>query len=104
MNEIPLVDLKISYQSMKKEIDESLYKVILKTDFIMGEEIKEFEMAFAEFTDSKFAVSVSSGTDAVHIACKAVGIGKGNEVIVPSHTFTATAEPIFWLGGKVVFA
>lgn len=100
---IPLVDLRAQYKKIKREIDEVVEKVLEKANFIMGEELKEFELAFARFLGAKYAIGVSSGTDAIHLALLALGVRKGDEVILPAHTFTATAEPIVWLGAKPVF-
>lgn len=100
---IPLVDLKVQYLSIKKDIDQAIRKVINKTDFIMGEEVNKFETAFVHYLRVRYAVGVSSGTDAIHLALLAIGIKKGDEVILPAHTFTATAEPVVWLGAKPVF-
>lgn len=103
-SKIPLVDLKTQYRTISKEIDGAIKKVVGKTDFIMGEEIFAFESEFSKFLNVKHAIGVSSGTDAIHLALKALDIGLGDEVILPSHTFTATAEPIVWLKAVPVFA
>lgn len=101
---IPLVDLKAQYYSIREDIDQAIEKVIKKTDFIMGEEVSIFENEFSKFLNVDYAVGVSSGTDALHLALYSLGVGRNDEVIVPSHTFTATAEIIAWLGAKPVFA
>lgn len=101
---IPLVDLFAQYKLIKKEIDESIKRVLIKTDFIMGEEVAEFEEKFRNFLGVKHAFGVSSGTDAIHLALLACGLKEGDEVIIPSHTFTATAEPVIWIKAKPVFA
>lgn len=103
-NKINLVDLTAQYRTIRKEIDKAVSRVINKTDFIMGDEVSEFEKAYGKFLNVKFAIGVSSGTDALHLALKAIGIKSGDEVILPSHTFTATAEVIVWLGATPVFA
>lgn len=100
---IPLVDLKAQYKNIKEEIDIAISRILEKTNFIMGKEIEEFESLFAKFIGTEYAIGVSSGTDAIHLSLKVLGVKKGDEVILPAHTFTATAEPIVWLGAKPVF-
>ncbi|OGG23183.1 erythromycin biosynthesis sensory transduction protein eryC1 [Candidatus Gottesmanbacteria bacterium RIFCSPLOWO2_01_FULL_40_10] len=101
---VPLVDLKASYKGIKNQIDRAIAGVLGKTNFIMGDEVTGFETAFTRYIGTKYAIGVSSGTAAIHLILKALGIGAGDEVILPSHTFTATAEPVVWLGAKPVFA
>jgi len=100
---IPFVDLKAQYDSIKEEIDEVIQSVLNNTSFIMGEELKKFEDEFASFCNTKFAIGVANGSDALILALRACGIGKGDEVITVPHTFIATAEAISNVGGKVVF-
>ena len=100
---IPFVDLKAQYDSIKDEIDNAIQNVINNTSFIMGEELKKFELEFARFCDVKYAIGVANGSDALILALKACGIGKGDEVITVPHTFISTAEAISNVGGKVVF-
>lgn len=100
---IPFVDLKAQYDSIKDEIDEAIQKVLNNTSFIMGEELKKFEVEFARFCDVKYAIGVANGSDALILALRACGIGKGDEVITVPHTFISTAEAISNVGGKVVF-
>jgi len=100
---IPFVDLKAQYDSIKDEIDEVIQNVLDDTSFIMGEELKKFEEEFALFCDVKYAIGVANGSDALILALKACGIGKGDEVITVPHTFISTAEAISNVGGKVVF-
>ncbi len=103
MNKIPLVDLKAQYKTIKKEIDLSLKNVIEKTAFINGEENKLFEEEFAKFCDVKYAIGVGSGSVALDFTLEALGIKNGDEVICPSHTFTATAEAIVHREATPVF-
>lgn len=104
MQKIPLVDLKAQYTTIKPEINSAIKRVLAQADFIMGDVIDQFEKSFARFVNARYAIGVSSGTDAIHLALIALGITKGDEVITTAHTFTATAEPIVWLGAKPVFA
>lgn len=100
---IPLVDLKAQYLSLKKEIDEAVKKVINSSAFIMGEELKLFEEEFARFCGSKYTIGVASGTAALHLSLKALGVKVGDEVITTPQTFIATAEAISNCGAKPVF-
>lgn len=103
MKQIPLVDLKAQYQSIKVEIDEAIQCALEKSQFIMGEHVKRFEEEFASFCGVKHGIATSSGTTAIHLALIASGIGPGDEVILPSHTFIATAEPVCHCGAVPVF-
>ncbi|HTY09428.1 MAG TPA: DegT/DnrJ/EryC1/StrS family aminotransferase [Bacteroidota bacterium] len=100
---IPLVDLKSQYLSIKTEIDNAIQGVLNQTDFIGGSAIKSFEKSFAEFCGMKYAVGVGNGTDAIHLALRACGIGSGDEVITAVNIFIATSEAITAAGAKPVF-
>jgi dTDP-4-amino-4,6-dideoxygalactose transaminase len=101
---IPLVDLKAQYQSIKKEVDSAINEVISTTGFIGGKNVEEFEKAFAAFCGTKHCVGVGNGTDALFLAIKALGIGHGHEVITTAGSFIATSEAITMTGAGVVFA
>lgn len=101
--QIPFVDLKAQYESIKHEIDEAISNVISKTAFIGGPYVKSFEKAFAEFCGVKHCIGVGNCTDALFIALKALGIGEGDEVITTALSFIATSEAITMTGAKVVF-
>lgn len=100
---IPFVDLKIQYASIKDEIDAAIAEVISKTAFIGGAHLKAFETAFAEFCKVKYCVGVGNGTDALFIALRALGIGDGDEVITAANSFIATSEAITMAGARPVF-
>jgi dTDP-4-amino-4,6-dideoxygalactose transaminase len=100
---IPLVDLKAQYLSIKKEIDSAIKNIILQSAFIHGEELELFEKEFAKFCRVKYGVGVASGSVALDLALMALGVGPGDEVILPSHTFIATAEAVSHVGAKPVF-
>lgn len=100
---IKLVDLKANYLSIKDEIDRALAEVLDNTAFIMGRYVDEFETKWAAFCGVKHAVGVSNGTDAVRLAVKALGLGKGDEVITVSNTFIATTEAVSDNGAVPVF-
>ncbi len=100
---IPFVDLKKQYDSIKEEIDLAISRVIKNTAFIGGSFLKSFEDAFAAFCQVKNCVGVGNGTDALFITLKALGVGQGDEVITASNSFIATSEAISMTGAKVVF-
>jgi dTDP-4-amino-4,6-dideoxygalactose transaminase len=100
---IPFVDLKVQYAAIKSEIDTAIADVISKTAFIDGPSVNAFEAAFADFCNVIHCVGVGSGTDALFIALKALGIGSGDEVITAANSFIATSEAITMAGAKVVF-
>lgn len=97
---IPLADVSVK----NKEIYlKAISRVIKNGDFILGEEVNNFEHNFALFMGTKYCYGVASGTDALLIALRALGIQKGDEVIAPAFSFIATATPIVMLGAKPVF-
>jgi dTDP-4-amino-4,6-dideoxygalactose transaminase len=98
---IPFVDLKAQYRSLKLEMDAAIQNVMDRTAYIMGAEMKAFEKAFADYVGVKQAVGVSSGTDALHLALRALGIGPGHEVITCADTYIATCEAISHTGAQV---
>jgi dTDP-4-amino-4,6-dideoxygalactose transaminase len=100
---IQLVDLKAQYESIKPEIDKAILDVISKTAFIGGPFVKSFEDAFSKFCNVKHCIGVGNGTDAIFIALKALGVGKGDEVITVANSFIATSEAITMTGARVVF-
>lgn len=103
MSKIPLVDLKASYRRRQADIDTAMRNVVENTRFINGQEVAEFERAFAEFCGTEHAVGTGSGTAALHLALATIGVGPGDEVAVPAHTFVATVEPVSWLGATPRF-
>ena len=100
---IPLVDLRAQYQLLAGEMNESLSHVLQRGDYILGQEVAEFEREFASYCDCRYAVGVASGTDALHLALEACGIGPGDEVITAPNSFVATASAISFCGARPVF-
>jgi len=100
---VPLVDLKAQYHSLKEEMDKAIWGVLESTRFILGEEGKGLEEEISAFCNAKFAVGVSSGTDALLLSLIASGIEAGDEVITVPFTFFATTEVISQLSAKPVF-
>jgi dTDP-4-amino-4,6-dideoxygalactose transaminase len=102
MTSIPLVNLNRQYRKLESEIDEAIHDVCARGDFILGREVTEFEAAFAEYLGARQCVGVASGTDALHLILRALGIGPGDEVIVPGNTFIATAQAVWCAGATPV--
>lgn len=100
---IPFVDLRAQYESIKGDIDAAIASVIDQTAFIGGGVIKEFEEEFAKYIGTKHCVGVANGTDAIEIVLKALGIGEGDEVIVPALTWISTAGAVNNVGAEPVF-
>jgi len=100
---VPLLDLKRQYQSIKNEIDGAVQKVLEGTQFIMGPEVKVFEENIVKYCGTKYAIGVASGTDALLLSLRACGVGSGDEVIIPTFTFFATAGVVSRLGATPVF-
>lgn len=100
---VPFVDFKEQYNIIKDEIDVGLKAVFEKGNFILGQEEKDFEADFAKFCDVGYAVGVNSGTDALYLSLGTQGIGAGDEVIVPTFTFIATALCVSYTGATPVF-
>ena len=97
-------NLKAQYKAYKKEIDRAVVNVMTNAHFILGPEVKTFEEEFKKYVGADYAVSCANGTDALHLALRAIDIKPGDEVIVPSFTFIATASTVLLAGGKPVFA
>jgi len=100
---IPPLDLKNQYKGIKSEIDAAIKKVVDDQDFILGEEVKNLEAEIAAYCNTKYAVGVASGTDALILSLMAFGIKPGDEVITTPFTFIATAEAVSLLGARPVF-
>lgn len=101
LQKIPFVDLKAQYRSLRPRIDEAIQSVLDRSAFILGSETTGFEAAFAGYVGVEHAVGVSSGTDALEIALRACGIGRGDEVITVANTYIATCEAISLAGADV---
>lgn len=101
--QVPFLDLKKQYESIKHEINPAIQDVLDNTAFILGKSVKEFESGFAKLHNVNFCVATSSGTDANHLALWASGVGPGDEVIIPANTFIATAWGAVLCGATPVF-
>ena len=101
---VPFADLKAQYHSIKPEIDEAIEDILTNTSFVGGPKVKVFEAEFATYIGTEHCVSCANGTDAIEIALQAIGLGEGDEVIVPAMSWIATAEAVTTVGATPVFA
>lgn len=102
MTSIPFLDLKETYKELKTELDCTYQRVMNSGWYIQGEELDAFEIEFAEYCNAKYCVGVGNGLDALHLILRAYGVGAGDEVIVPSHTFIATWLAVTHAGARPV--
>lgn len=103
MEKIPCLDLRGQHRQIKSEVFELFEQVYDNTAFSGGPFVEEFERGFADYTETEFALGVSNGTTALHLAMMALGIGPGDEVIMPANTFIATAWGASHAGATPVF-
>ena len=102
MNPIPLVDLAAQHAAVAAEVAEGWQQVLARTAFIDGPQVAAFESEYAAFIGARHCVGVANGTDAIEIALRALGIGAGDECILPANTFIATAEAVCRAGATPV--
>jgi dTDP-4-amino-4,6-dideoxygalactose transaminase len=102
-HKIPFVDLYAQYKSIKHEIDYVINDVIENSLFIRGPYVEKFEQLFSNLIGNKYCVSCANGTDSLYIAMMALGVSRGDEVIVPAHSWISTAETVTQAGAEVVF-
>lgn len=100
---IPFVNLKKQYLNIKEEIDHSIQDVLENSSFIGGKHVEFFASNLIELLDSKYALPVANGTDALYISMKMLGITQGDEVITSAHSWISTSETISQTGAKPVF-
>ena len=100
---IPMVDLKGQYETIKDEIDTAILQALAETRFILGPNVQAFDQEAGDYLGAKHAISCASGTDALHLALRAAGIKAGDQIITSAFTFIATGEAISYLGAEPVF-
>jgi UDP-2-acetamido-2-deoxy-ribo-hexuluronate aminotransferase len=103
MEKIQMVDLQSQYLRIKKEVDDAIQKVLTSTAFIQGKDVGEFAAALGKYVDVPFVIPCANGTDALQIAMMSLDFKPGDEVILPVHTYVATAEVMGLLGLTPVF-
>jgi dTDP-4-amino-4,6-dideoxygalactose transaminase len=99
---VPFLDLKAQYRSLRNEVLPNVERVLEKSNFILGEEVRQFEEEFAAYCGVRFGIGVANGTDAIHLAVRAAGIGPGDECLIPANTFIATALGVSYAGARPV--
>jgi dTDP-4-amino-4,6-dideoxygalactose transaminase len=100
---VPMVDLKKQFQEIQDEVLNAITEVIESSHYILGPKVSNFEKKVAAYINAAEAIGVASGTDALHLALKALGVSEGDEVITTPFTFFATAEAVLYTGATPVF-
>jgi dTDP-4-amino-4,6-dideoxygalactose transaminase len=101
---VPLLDLKAQYATIREDVGRAMDEVLERQEFIMGREVAELERRIAALSAAQHGIACASGTDALLLPLKALGLRAGDEVVVPSFTFFATAGAVYNAGGTPVFA
>jgi dTDP-4-amino-4,6-dideoxygalactose transaminase len=99
---VPFIDLKTQYLALKDEVLRATDEVFSQTAFILGPQVKRFEESFAQFLGSRHVAGVANGTDSLTLSYQALGVGPGDEVLIPAHTFVATAIGVLNAGATPV--
>ena len=99
---VPFVDLQAQRLALAGAVEDAIANALEEGDFILGRAVAEFEAAFAAYCEARFAVGVDSGTSAIELILRALGVGAGDEVIVPANTFIASALPVSAVGARPV--
>jgi len=102
VSRIPLVDLAAQHAAVAQEVALGWQDVLAHTAFIGGPQVADFEREYAAFTTARHCIGVANGTDAIEIALRALGVGPGNECILPANTFIATAGAVWRSGATPV--
>ncbi len=101
---VPLLDIQRQMEPLRTEMEAAISHVFKTGHFVLGEQVQQFESSVAEYCHAAYAIGCASGSDALLLALMAAEVGPGDEVIVPSYTFFATASAVARLGAKIVFA
>jgi dTDP-4-amino-4,6-dideoxygalactose transaminase len=100
---VPLVDLTAQFQPIKEEVMQAIEQVLDSMHLFLGPNTQAFEEEFAAYCGARFGVGMGNGTDALHLALRAAGVGQGDEVVTVAHTFFATTEAIVMVGARPVY-
>ncbi len=100
---VPFGDVKLRYESLRKQLDETVQRVLPSGYYILGPELERFEKRFADFLGADYTVGCASGTEAIYLALKACGVGRDDEVVVVAHTAVPTISAISMTGAEPVF-
>ena len=100
---VPFADFSVMHNEIRKDLDAAYSRVLNKNIYIQGEECHLFEQEFANYCGAKYCIGVATGLDALYLILKALNIGQGDEVIVPSNTFIATALAVSYVGATPIF-
>jgi len=100
---VPFLDLPAAYREIERGARGRMRRLFRDADFILGKDVKDFEQAFARYLGASFAIGVNSGTDALFLGLRALGVGPGDEVIVPVYTYIASAYAVSYTGARPVF-
>ena len=99
---VPFVDLRAQHRAIRDELNQAIQRVMARCDFALGEDVARFEEEFAAFCGTRYAIGVDSGLSALELSLRAFDIGPGYEVIVPAHTFIATAAAVTFAGARPI--
>lgn len=102
--DVPLVDLALAHKRVASQVRARFEDVLNTTSFVLGPAVTEFESDYATYSQARHCVGVGNGTDAIELALRSCGVGRGDEVIIPANTFVATAEAVLRAGADIVFA
>jgi len=100
---VPFLDLGSAHREIESAVLRRLRRLFKDGDYILGKDVRDFEAAFARFAGAAFSIGVNSGTDALFLGLKALGVGPGDEVIVPVYTYIASAYAVSYTGARPVF-
>src|ERR1041385_5208093 len=100
---VPFMDLARMHNPLQKKLEETFSEILHGSSFILGKHLESFEKSFANFCGTNFCAGTANGLDAIYLSLRALNIGTGDEVIVPSNTYIASALAVSYTGAKPVF-